>query len=72
MYNTKKEKTMSNYIKPVTRIVAVETQQMIAESLNTMSGEAEEWGAKDNGGMLWDEDDDDDPMGAPSFDIWED
>ena len=23
------------------------------------------------GGFLWDEDEDDDPMGAPSFDAWE-
>ena len=27
--------------------------------------------SKSTGGMLWDEDEDDDPMGAPTFDVWE-
>ena len=65
---------MNNYIKPVTRMVAVETQQMIAESLGTngtyTEGGGITLGGKDNG-FLWDEDEDDDPMGAPSFDAWE-
>ena len=67
----KKNIVMNNYIKPTTMVIAVATQQMIAESLNTMSGEAEEWGAKGNGGFLWDEDEDDDPMGAPGYNVWE-
>ncbi len=63
---------MSNYIKPVTRIVAVETQQMIAESVGVTVTPGEDTNVMDaKGGFLWDEDDDDDPMGAPSFDIWE-
>ena len=33
MYNTKNEKTMSNYIKPATIIVAAITHQMIAQSV---------------------------------------
>lgn len=72
----KKNIVMNNYIKPVTRMVAVETQQMIADSA-TMHGNGNyddggglTLGGKENG-FLWDEDEDDDPMGAPSFDAWE-
>jgi hypothetical protein len=65
---------MSNYIKPTTKVIAVSTQQMIAESLGTngiyTEGGGITLGGKDNG-FLWDEDEDDDPMGAPTFDVWE-
>ena len=47
---------MNNYIKPTTTIVAVNSQRMMAGSLETKTGDAEEWGAKGNGGMLWDDD----------------
>ena len=68
--NLKQNIVMNNYIKPTTKVIAVSTQQMIAGSLETKTGEAEEWGAKGNGGMLWD-DDEDYPSGVPGYNIWE-
>jgi hypothetical protein len=67
---------MSNYIKPTTMIMAVATQQMIAATVTGVDGLGFKPGEGTTsmdakGGFLWDEDDDDDPMGAPSFDIWE-
>ena len=53
---------MNNYIKPTTTVVAVKTQQMIATSQNFQGngnyddGSGITLGAKGNGGMLWDDD----------------
>lgn len=62
---------MNNYIKPTTTTIKVELQQMIANS-EPMSITNETTTTLDaKGGFLWDEDDDDDPMGAPTFNVWE-
>ena len=37
---------VNTYKKPETKIVKIELQQMIAQSLPTTSGEATEWGAR--------------------------
>lgn len=63
---------MNNYIKPNISIVRISNQQIMAASGPEKADvEFDDGLSKSTGGMLWDEDEDDDPMGAPSFDIWE-
>lgn len=64
---------MNNYIKPNISIVRISNQQILAGSGPEVTDTVfdPEDGLAKGGGMLWDEDEDDDPMGAPTFDVWE-
>ena len=66
---------MSNYIKPNTKIIIVSAQHIMktvsgVDGLNFNPSDTTD-GMDAKGGFLWDEDEDDDPMGTPSFDVWE-
>lgn len=65
---------MNNYIKPVTRIVAVATQQMIAVSTLSITGTSQDNTAAlgKEGFFGWEEEEDDEPMGMPEYNVWED
>ena len=62
---------MNNYIKPTTDITKVDLHNtLLAGSIEVGDpGSANDAEAK--GGFLWDEDDDDDPMGVPGYNVWE-
>jgi hypothetical protein len=69
---------MNNYIKPITNVVLVKTTSLLESISGSQfgggSGGTTDAGITDagaKGGFLWDEDEDDDPMGAPTFDVWE-
>ena len=63
---------MNNYIKPNTTIVSITSQHMIAASPTPGFDPTDTTDGMDaKGGFLWDEDEDDDPMGAPSYNVWE-
>ena len=61
----------NTYRKPETKVIKVELQQMIAESLPTASGEATEWGAR---GTSFDffEEEEEAPGKSDDDDDWED
>ena len=64
---------MNNYIKPVTRIVTVETQQMIAQSIGITGTAQDNTAALGKEGFFgWEEEEDDEPMGMPEYNVWED
>lgn len=64
---------MNNYIKPVTRIVTVATQQMIAQSIGITGTQKDNTAALGKEGFFgWEEEEDDEPMGMPEYNIWED
>ena len=65
---------MNNYIKPVTRIVAVATQQMVAlSSVNLTDGSQDNTAALGKEGFFgWEEEEDEEPMGMPGYNVWED
>jgi hypothetical protein len=69
---------MNNYIKPTTKVILVKTTSLLdsfsGNNFGGASGGTEGAGITDagaKGGFLWDEDEDDDPMGAPSYNVWE-
>lgn len=60
-----------SYIKPTAKVIKIQTKGLVMTSLTVdPSQETSTQLSRDNG-FLWDEDEDDDPMGAPSFDVWE-
>lgn len=63
---------MNNYIKPSITIAEIANQHhLLAGSLDKGEGTISASESDAKGGFLWDEDEDDDPMGAPTFNVWE-
>ena len=62
---------MNTYIKPTAKIIKIATQSLLDSASQLSVGGTTDQNLGKEGGFLWDEDEDDDPMGAPPFDVWE-
>lgn len=62
---------MNTYIKPTAKIIKIATQSLLDSASQLSVGGTTDQNLGKEGGFLWDEDEDDDPMVAPTFDVWE-